>query len=310
MATVDEAVLPRAWSHDAVEFPLPDGHRFPLAKYRLLREALESELDVRPADPIGWDQLARVHDPAYLDRLRQLAPLDGEERRLGLPWSPQLVERARRSTGATVAAFADALQTGLGINLGGGTHHARRGEGRGYCVFGDIAAAVAANPGVRVLVVDTDVHQGDGTAELLAGHPDVVTVSLHGIANYPFDRPPSDIDVELPRGCDDDTYLAALSDALDRALLQLHPQVVVWVAGADAWEGDMLGTLALTRDGMRRRDQHVVHVAGAIGSALCVTLGGGYAPDIADTVTLNAATVRTAVAAHAAGSTAGATLRP
>jgi len=282
----------RAWSHDGVTFPLPDGHRFPITKYALLRERVAATVDARPAEAITWDALAEVHDADYLDRVRYGHLSRDEQRALGIDWSPELVERGRRSTQATVAAAHDALASGSGINLGGGTHHARRASGRGFCLFNDVAAAVHALPDhLQVLVVDTDVHQGDGTADLLAGHPRVVTLSLHGAANYPFDRVPSDIDVELPRGTGDDAYLEALEDALDQALERARPQLVIYLAGADPWEGDSLGTLALTKPGLAARDALVVQATEAVDASLCLTLAGGYAPDVTDTVDINAASV-------------------
>ncbi|MBC7462507.1 MAG: histone deacetylase [Thermoleophilia bacterium] len=282
----------RAWSHDGVVFPLPDGHRFPITKYPLLRERVAASVDAWPAEPISWDALAEVHDPQYLARVREGRMSRDEQRALGIDWSPELVERGRRSTQATVAAARDALVTGYGINLGGGTHHARRSSGRGFCLFNDVAAAVFSSPEhIQVLVVDTDVHQGDGTADLLTGHPRVVTLSLHGAANYPFDRVPSDIDVELPRNTGDDAYLEALEDALDRALELARPHLVIYLAGADPWEGDTLGTLALTKPGLAARDALVVQATEAVDASLCLTLAGGYAPDVTDTVDINAASV-------------------
>src|SRR3954453_18825004 len=184
----------RFWSHDRHGFPLPRNHRFPLPKYRLLREAGEREGlgEVRGSEAAPWALLARVHDPAYLGRVRRGELTVREERALGLPWSPELVERGRRSTFGTVHAARDALAGGLGMNLGGGTHHAAFAQGRGYCLFNDVVVAIAAlrsdGAAGRVLVVDCDVHQGDGTAELLGGDDTAYTLSLHGGANYPFHR--------------------------------------------------------------------------------------------------------------------------
>jgi acetoin utilization deacetylase AcuC-like enzyme len=295
----------RFWSHDRHGFALPAGHRFPLPKYRLLREAVERERlgEVRASEAAPWDLLATVHDPAYLDHVRNGALTQREISALGLPWSPELVERGRRSTQGTVHAARDALATGLGMNLGGGTHHAARAQGRGYCVFNDVVVAISAlrrgdaDLG-RVLVVDCDVHQGDGTAELLAGAPRSFTLSLHGGANYPFRRATSDLDVDLPTGTGDDAYLAALEDALDEAVPVARPDIVFFLAGADPWEGDRLGRLALTKHGLEERDALVLDTAERIGAPVCVVLAGGYAPDVADTVEINLATAR-AVAARA-----------
>src|SRR3954451_21549292 len=298
----------RFWSHDRHGFPLPSGHRFPLPKYRLLREAVEREGlgEVCGSDAAPWALLETVHDPDYLDRVRRGELSRREERALGLPWSPELVERGRRSTFGTVHAARDALADGVGMNLGGGTHHAAFAQGRGYCLFNDVVVAIAALRAEgalgRTLVVDCDVHQGDGTAELLAGDPRSFSLSVHGGANYPFHRATSDLDVDLRTGTGDDEYLETLADALDRAVPVAHPDLVFFLAGADPWEGDRLGRPALTKAGLRARDALVLDTAERIGAPVCVVLAGGYAPDVADTVEINLATVR-AVAARASGRT-------
>jgi acetoin utilization deacetylase AcuC-like enzyme len=297
----------RFWSHDRHGFPLPQGHRFPLPKYRLLREAVEREGigEVCGSDAAPWELLGTVHEHDYLDRVRRGALSRREERALGLPWSPELVERGRRSTFGTVHAARDALVRGLGMNLGGGTHHAAFAQGRGYCLFNDVVVAIAAlraEAGLgRVLVVDCDVHQGDGTAELLAGDPRSFTLSLHGGANYPFHRATSDLDVDLRTGTGDDAYLEALEDALASAVPTAHPDLVFFLAGADPWEGDRLGRLALTKAGLRARDALVLDSAERAGAPVCVVLAGGYAPDVADTVEINLATAR--AVAHRTGRT-------
>jgi acetoin utilization deacetylase AcuC-like enzyme len=298
----------RFWSYDRHPFPLPEGHRFPAGKYRMLREAVEAEDlgEVWHAGPVPWSQLEAVHAPAYLETLREGTMTRRAERALGLPWSRELVERARRSVQATVQAAGDALDDGLGMNLGGGTHHAGREQARGYCLFNDVPVTVAALRSAgrlgRALVVDCDVHQGDGTAELLAGDPRSFTLSLHGGANYPFHRATSDLDVDLRTGTGDDEYLEALEDALATAVPTAHPDLVFFLAGADPWEGDRLGRLALTKAGLRARDALVLDTAERIGAPVCVVLAGGYAPDVADTVEINLATAR-AVAHRAAGMT-------
>jgi acetoin utilization deacetylase AcuC-like enzyme len=294
------AILPsmRFWSHDRHGFPLPSGHRFPLPKYRLLREAVEREGlgSVCASEAAPWALLAAVHDPAYLGRVRRGGLSVREERALGLPWSLELVERGRRSTFGTVHAARDALASGLGMNLGGGTHHAAFAQGRGYCLFNDVVVALASlrssGAAGRALVVDCDVHQGDGTAELLAGDDTAFTLSLHGGANYPFHRATSDLDVDLRTGTGDDEYLSALSDALARAVPAARPELVFYLAGADPWEGDRLGRLALTKAGLAARDALVLDAAERAGAPVCVTLAGGYAPDVADTVEINLATAR------------------
>ena len=225
-----------------------------------------------------------------------------EQRGLGLPWSTELVERARRSVAGTVAAAFHALEHRVAMNLGGGTHHAGRDFARGYCLFNDVAVATralrAAQVAERVLVVDCDVHQGDGTAQVLGPDAAAFTLSLHGARNYPFKRIPSDLDLDLETGTGDEAYLAALDAALDRALGSFGtPDVAFYLAGADPWEGDRLGRLALTKPGLRMRDDLVLDRLGDLGVPVAVVLAGGYAPDVRDTVDINAATAA-AVAAR------------
>jgi acetoin utilization deacetylase AcuC-like enzyme len=222
------------------------------------------------------------------------------------------VERARRTTAGTVAAARRAVAHGVGMNLGGGTHHAGYDFARGYCLFNDVAVALARlradGAARRALVVDCDVHQGDGTAQVLAGDHEAFTLSLHGARNYPFQRIPSDLDVDLPSGTGDDAYLEALDTALDAALPQARPDVAFYLAGADPFEGDRLGRLSLTKDGLRRRDERVLGRLRAEGATVVVVLAGGYARDVADTVDINAATA--AVVAARDGLTASSSSRP
>lgn len=291
----------RFWTHDRFGFPLPPEHKFPLPKYRVLREAmlssgLASEDQICESPAATWGVLGAVHDVGYLRRVREGELTDRELRALGLPWSPDLVERSRRSTQGTVEAAQDAMATGWGMNLGGGTHHAGFAVGRGFCVFNDVPVAIAslrASSGLgRVLIVDCDVHQGDGTAELLADDHDSFTLSVHGGRNYPFVRATSDMDVDLDNGTGDDAYLVALQDALRRALPDARPELLIYLAGADPWEGDRLGRLSLTKKGLLTRDELVLDTAIAAGAACCVVLAGGYAPDVQDTVDINLATAR------------------
>jgi acetoin utilization deacetylase AcuC-like enzyme len=298
------------WTHHRATFPLPANHRFPLPKYALLRErvvagAIASEDEVHETDAVAWDALRAVQAPALVERIRTGALSVREQRGLGLPWSPELVERGRRSVSGTVAAAFHALEHRVAMNLGGGTHHAGRTFARGYCLFNDVAVATralrAAQVADRVLVVDCDVHQGDGTAEILGPDPDAFTLSLHGARNYPFKRVPSDLDLDLETGMGDEPYLAALDGALDHALGAFGtPDVAFYLAGADPWEGDRLGRLALTKPGLRMRDDLVLDRLGEIGVAVCVVLAGGYAPDVRDTVDINAQTARAVLARYAA----------
>jgi acetoin utilization deacetylase AcuC-like enzyme len=285
------------WTHDRWRFPLPVRNRFPIEKYTLLRERVEADgIEIREAEPVPWAWLEAVHDPALMERIRTGGLSVREERALGLPWSPGLVERGRRSVGGTVAAAGHALERGLGMNLGGGTHHAGRAFARGYCLFNDVVVALArlrADGRVRrALVVDCDVHQGDGTADLLAGDPDCFTLSLHGARNYPFKRIPSDLDVDLASGTGDERYLEALAEALDHAVPRATAELAFYLAGADPWHGDRLGRLALTKAGLRARDELVLDRLREAGAAVCVVLAGGYAEDVNDTVDINAATVQ------------------
>jgi acetoin utilization deacetylase AcuC-like enzyme len=289
------------WSHDRWGIPLPAGHKFPISKYGLLRERVEAAglAVVREAEPVPWEWLSDVHDAGLLERIRSGTLTLREQRGLGLPWSEVLVERGRRSVGGTLCAARRALSRGIGMNLGGGTHHAGRDFARGYCLFNDVVVTLSRlrSEGLarRALVVDCDVHQGDGTAQLLGPDPDAFTLSLHGARNYPFERIPSDLDVDLPSGTGDDAYLEALSEALDATPAA---DIVFYLAGADPWEGDRLGRLALTKDGLRARDELVLDRLPAAGAPVVVVLAGGYAPDVRDTVDINLATVE-AVAARA-----------
>ena len=292
----------RVWTHHRWRFPLPAHHRFPLDKYALLAERVVADGTCAPGevlepDPVPWEALRRVHDAALVDRIRDGRLSVREERGLGLPWSPELVERGRRAIGGTVAAASLALEAGLAMNLGGGTHHAGRDFARGYCLFNDVVVALAglrADGRVRrALVVDCDVHQGDGTAQLLGPDPDAFCLSLHGARNYPFQRIPSDLDVDLPNGTGDDAYASALAPALSAALDRLPgADVAFYLAGADPWEGDRLGRLALTKAGLLARDELVLDRMVRAGLPVCVVLAGGYAEDVRDTVDINAGTAR------------------
>src|SRR3954454_12986096 len=289
------------WAHDRWRIPLPAGHKFPIDKYRLLRERVEDSVTVLESEPVPWEWLAAVHDAPLLERIRAGEMTVREQRGLGLPWSEVLVERGRRSVGGTVSSARRALEHGIGMNLGGGTHHAGRDFARGYCLFNDVAVTLAQlrSEGAvrRAVVVDCDVHQGDGTAQLLGPDPDAFTLSLHGARNYPFERIPSDLDVDLPSGTGDEEYLRVLTESLDVAIDAGVPDIAFFLAGADPWEGDRLGRLALTKAGLRGRDELVLDRLLETGAAVVVVLAGGYAPDVVDTVDINAATVA-AVAAR------------
>jgi acetoin utilization deacetylase AcuC-like enzyme len=289
----------RLYYCDHHEIPLPPGHKFPIRKYRLLRETLAAAggFDLQPAPPASPDVISRAHDPAYVS-----AFLDGTldpavQRRIGFPWSAGLVERTLASVGGTLAAAHDALRCGRGGGLAGGTHHAFRAEGAGFCVFNDIAVAIVAlrSGGLihRASVIDLDVHQGDGTAKIFEGDDSVVTLSLHSRNNFPFRKQQSVIDVELEDGTGDEDYLRALHRVLPRAL-ECRPEIVFYQAGVDALASDRLGRLALTHDGLRARDIAVLQACRESHVPVVITLGGGYSEPIELTVQAHANTFLTA----------------
>jgi acetoin utilization deacetylase AcuC-like enzyme len=288
----------RAFAHDVYTYPLPPGHRFPLAKYRLVRERAEAvdEIEVEDARAADDGELRLAHDAVYLERVQNGALARREELALGLPWSPALVERARRSVGATLMAAEAALADGVGANLGGGTHHAFADGGRGFCVFNDVVVTVRALRRARrverVLVVDLDVHQGDGTHAAFMDDPEAFTFSVNGFRNYPFRRVPGDLELDLPDGTSDERYLEGLARLLPQALARSRPDVCFYLAGADPYAGDRLGRLGLTKAGLATRDAVVRSALGRAGVPVCLTLAGGYAEPIADTVEINVATLR------------------
>jgi acetoin utilization deacetylase AcuC-like enzyme len=288
----------RAFAHDVYTYPLPPGHRFPLAKYRLVRERAESfdGIEVENARAAAGEELRLAHDSVYLERVGRGALARREVLALGLPWSPELVERARRSVGATLMAANAALADGVGANLGGGTHHAFANGGRGFCVFNDVVVAVRALRRAgrveRVLVIDLDVHQGDGTHAALMDDPEAFTFSVNGFRNYPFRRVPGDLELDLADGTGDERYLEGLARLLPQALACSRPDVCFYLAGADPYEGDRLGRLGLTKEGLATRDAVVCAALARAGVPVCLTLAGGYADPIADTVEINLATLR------------------
>ena len=282
---------------DHFVLPLPPGHRFPMRKYAALRERVADVAGPLLRVPEGAtdEQLARAHDRAYIDAV-SCGRLDARaQRRIGFPWSPEMVERSRRSTGATVAACRSALLHGCGVNLAGGTHHAHRDFGEGFCVFNDAAVAARAMQvecGIsRVLIVDLDVHQGDGTAAILAGDPSAFTFSMHSRSNFPFRKDHSDLDVEFADGIDDRAYLAALANALPRAIECARPQLAIYLAGADPFAGDSLGKLSLTKSGLAARDGFVLDTLRHARIPVAIAMAGGYADRIDDIVDIHFATV-------------------
>jgi acetoin utilization deacetylase AcuC-like enzyme len=292
---------------EAVEhLELPPGHRFPLAKYTALEALLGNEFpgEMLLGAPASREDIQLIHDPGYVRDVFEGSLSTSAVRRLGFPWSRSLVLRATRSVGGTLAALTWALSFGAAGHLAGGTHHGFRERGEGFCVFNDLAVAIAVarrDFGIgKVAVVDLDVHQGNGTAAIFAQDPGVFTLSLHGARNYPFVKEQSSLDLALPDGCADGAYLEALDRGLD-AVVRFAPELVLYQAGVDALVGDSLGRMALSLDGLARRDARVFAAVRGMGVPVVVTLGGGYGRDLTQTVAAHAnvfrALVRTAATA-------------
>ena len=269
---------------DQFELPLPSNHRFPIEKYGLLRERvvedrLVSAEELRVPHAATDNEILRVHDVDYLGRLKRGELTTREIRRLGFPWSSQLVERARRSCGGTIEACRAALSDGFSVNLAGGTHHAFPDHGKGYCVFNDSAIAARAiqseGNAQRLIILDCDVHQGDGTAAIFANDPTVFTFSIHGAKNFPFHKQRSDVDVDLEDGTGDKDYLRSLESGVRNALELAAPDLAIYLAGADPFVGDRLGRLAMSKEGLAERDRIVLcHCKGA-GVPVAVAMSGG-----------------------------------
>jgi acetoin utilization deacetylase AcuC-like enzyme len=291
----------RLFPSDRYPLPLPEGHRFPAAKYRLLRQRLEAhavagaELEFVEPHAATDEELLRVHDRGYVGRVFSGTLTRDEQRRIGFPWSAALVERSLRSTGAAVDAAAAAVEDGVAASLAGGTHHAGTSWGEGFCVFNDTAVATremqARGAARRVLILDCDVHQGNGTAEIFAADPTVFTMSIHGARNFPLRKHPSSLDVPLDDGTDDDAYLAALAPAVVESFGRGRPDLVFYIAGADPYEHDRLGRLRLTKQGLVDRDRMVLDAARAAGVPLAIVLGGGYSADLDAIVDIHTATM-------------------
>jgi acetoin utilization deacetylase AcuC-like enzyme len=288
---------------DHFPLPLPPKHRFPVRKYALLRQAVTAAGLVPPDDlvvpePAADEQILRAHDADYLRRVKsgQLMPRD--IRRIGLPWSPELVERARRSAGGTIEACRAALQDGISVNLAGGTHHAFRDHGQGFCLFNDIAIAARAMQAERrvrrVVVLDCDVHQGNGTAAIAADDPTIFTFSIHSEQNFPLRKERSDLDIGLDDGTGDVAYLDALEAGVRRALDLADADLAIYVAGADPYEGDLLGRLALSKAGLAERDRLVLGLCRRAGVPVAIVMAGGYGRRVQDTVDIHFQTVRIA----------------
>ncbi|MES1980738.1 MAG: histone deacetylase [Pseudomonadota bacterium] len=307
----------KAFYADNFVLPLPEGHRFPMAKYRLLRDRVVAELpQVRMAQaPAASDgELALVHTPTYIGAITHGTLPAPAQREIGFPWSPGMAERARRSAGATVAAARVALgmdtgkPEGVAGNMAGGTHHSYAHKGGGFCVFNDAAVAARlmqaewsrhfrqTRKPLQVAVIDLDVHQGNGTASIFANDASVFTLSMHGAKNFPFRKEASDLDVELPDGCTDAPYLEALEHALEELERRFEPGLVLFLAGADPFEGDRLGRLKLSYDGLEARDRRVFDWAWQRRIPLAFSMAGGYGLKIDETVQVQMNTYRVALA--------------
>ena len=285
---------------------MPDGHRFPIQKYEILRQRLEK--DVEAGEPFVFiephaasdEELRRVHCPQYLGRVFGGTLTKAEIQRIGFPWSEDLIERSLRSTGAAVDAGVSALRDGIAASLAGGTHHAGTNWGEGFCVFNDIAVATREiqDRGLvrNVLIVDCDVHQGNGTAEIFANDGTVYTFSIHGAKNFPLRKYPSSLDVPLADGTSDKRYLSELDSALNIAFSNFQPQLIFYIAGADPFEGDRLGRLNVSQEGLRQRDMLVLNMAIQHRVPVAIVCGGGYCNDITTITEIHRSTMRQAAA--------------
>ncbi len=297
----------RAWSSARYTVPLPDGHRFPLAKYARIRDeciarGLLTAAAIDEPDRAERWALELVHTRRYAEAVLTGTLSAAEVRRLGFPWSPALRERSLRTVQGTLEAARDALDTGLGLNLAGGTHHAFADHGEGFCVFNDVAVAVRVLQREgrlqRVAIVDLDVHQGNGTAHIFAGDADVFTFSIHGARNFPFRKERSSLDVEFEDGAEDAAYLAGLDRHLEAVLDAARPELVFYLAGADPYRHDRFGRLGLTMAGLGERDRRVFAALRRRGLPVVVTMAGGYARELEDVVTIQTNTVGAALAAY------------
>jgi acetoin utilization deacetylase AcuC-like enzyme len=291
----------RIFYTDHFELPLPEGHRFPMSKYRRLRSRIAGDAghrdDVFLVPPAATDdQLLTCHSLRYLTAVKEGTLSAAEIRRIGFPWSEKMVERSRRSSGATLAAARAAIGgEHVAVNLAGGTHHAMSDAGEGYCVFNDAAVTIRTLQTEalvrRACVIDLDVHQGNGTAQITAGDESIFTLSIHGEKNFPSRKYPSSLDIDLPDGTQDDEYLVRLVDALDQVSRQGPFDLAVYLAGADPYVGDRLGRLGLSKFGLACRDETVLDWAAKNRLPVAIAMAGGYAPDVEDIVDIHAATV-------------------
>ena len=292
----------KAFYSDHFVLPLPTGHRFPMAKYKMLRDLVLGlpNVQLHEAPRASDTELLLAHDASYVQRVISGTLSEAEQKAIGFPWSEKMVERSRRSVGATIAACQSALKEGVAVNLAGGTHHAYRNKGSGFCVFNDAAIAArvllkSSTGSQKIGILDLDVHQGDGTAAILQNDAAICTVSIHGEKNYPFAKASSDLDIALADGSGDTIYLEALEEALC-FLSKQGIQFLIYLAGADPFEGDRLGRLTLTSEGLALRDQRVMAFVKDKGIPIAIAMAGGYANPIEDTVRIHYQTIQIACA--------------
>ena len=274
-----------------------------MEKYRLLRNLVANNPDIELVEPAAAtnEDLLRAHDVEYIVAVTQGKLTDAQIREIGFPWTEAMVERSRRSAGATIAACLSALKEGVSVNLAGGTHHAYADKGSGFCVFNDAAVAaryVQALQPTRVAVIDLDVHQGNGTAAILGRDSSCFTLSLHGEKNFPFRKEDSHLDIGLPDGCGDDEYLKILQQALIEVERRFTPELIIYLAGADPHEGDRLGRLKLTMHGMAERDRLVLGFARELRCPIAIAMAGGYGRNIQTTVDVHHQTIQLALQYH------------
>ena len=290
---------------DTFEVPLPADHRFPMIKYRLLREAvladhLIPQENIIIAPEATRSQLALVHTKSYIDKVLSGKLTEKEVRRIGFPWSPQLVVRSRHSVGGTIAACFTAYEEGISLNLAGGTHHAFPNYGQGYCIFNDVAIATRCIQNEKqihnILIIDCDVHQGNGTALTFQDDPNVFTYSIHAKKNFPVHKRKSNLDIELEDNIGDQDYLNRLSKSIQIAIELAKPEFAIFLAGADPYSGDRLGRLSISKKGLKERDKLIMSKCYQKGIPLSIVMSGGYASNINDTVQIHLNTVR--IAAH------------
>ena len=292
----------KAFYTDHFVLPLPAGHRFPMEKYSRLRDLVSkaSGIELVEAPPATDTQILYAHDPSYLIKVIEGKLSPQEQREIGFPWSEQMVERSRRSAGATVAAAKTAIQEGIAANLAGGTHHAYRDMGSGFCVFNDSAIAARSlqkevSQHLKIAVIDLDVHQGNGTASILQNDDSIFTLSIHGENNFPFKKEESDLDLGLADGCDDEAYLHSLRASLEQLDSRFKADCLIFLAGADPHEGDRLGRLNITKDGMRLRDEMVFGYALDRQLPIAFSMAGGYGKEIESTVDIHFQSIQTAL---------------